>query len=44
MQKKEFLLFYKRENQIGKISENKKYYNCYFDNFWALFYFNIQRS
>ena len=28
-------------NQNGKIGEYKKYYNCNFNNFWTLFYFNI---
>ena len=33
MQKREFLLFQKKENQNGKISENKKYFDNYFYNY-----------
>ena len=39
MQKREFQHFWKKENQDGKISEDKEYFNYNFDYNWSYFYF-----
>ena len=39
MLKKESLPFWKKENQNGKISEIKKYYNYNSNSFWTFFIF-----
>ena len=44
MPKREFQLFQKKENQNGKINDNKKWFNHYIYNYRALYSFRHERD